>query len=205
MEHNVPAARQHQLPYTHLMSAQVQSLMCPGNSETLTQTYHIHFCAPHPRLHCPSASTTTKLTNYAHVWGNEKSGTVVLSAPSGFIFSFVISREARPAWCAPKPPQTPHPARQAASRPGTPLSDSPAAVLTSLAGGQMLRAVGRTSTKTHSPGGKSVRGPPLDTGWTREATGETWKQPSVERGKIVFRPAEQRRLRGLKVRHLPLV
>lgn len=183
--------------------------MLPVNSCIYTHRILISVHRRH-RLHChtggacnvchsaPPISTfnhNAKLRNYRNVWKSDSSGTVVLPAPLNVTFSFIVSREAQLAWCAPKPP----------SRPGTPLSASPESVLTSLAGGQKLRAVGWISSKTHSSDGKSVRGPPLDTGWTCETTGGTWKQPEVEGEKTVFRHAEQRWLRALKVRNLSLV
>lgn len=82
-------------------------------------------------------------------------------------------------------PQTSYPdqtVRQPAGLPGS-LPPHRRSVLTSGAGGQKLRAVWRISSKTHSSAGKSVRGPPLDTGSKCATTGGRWKkQPELEGG-----------------------
>lgn len=127
-------------------------------------------------------------------------GELIHSASLSVTFAFVVSRLAQQAWRTLKPP---HRTRTRADvqrrRPGTPLPP----VLTSRTGGRKLRAVRWIRSKTHSSVGKSVQGPPLDTGSKCRATGGTWKQAEVKKEREFSDP---RRCAGFasKVRGVPL-
>lgn len=132
-------------------------------------------------------------------------GTVELSAY--FILAsllFFPENSSFPRWILPQ--VFSQPASRSGSQPGTPLSASPPCRLTSVAGEQKLRDVRWISSKTHSSVGKSVPGPPLETGSKCETAWGTWKQSErLKRGEREFKPVKAAQASGPRCAKSPLV
>lgn len=132
-------------------------------------------------------------------------GTVELSAYFTLAsLLFFPENSSFPHWILPQ--VFSQPASRSGSQPGTPLSASPPCRLTSVAGEQKLRDVRWISSKTHSSVGKSVPGPPLETGSKCETAWGTWKQSErLKRGEREFKPVKAAQASGPRCAKSPLV